>query len=63
MNRNWIHLQDGTESDGKFDLTITTDQAIVTGDIIIVEGKIAVDKDYGFGYKYDLIMEDAKLVK
>ncbi|MCX6296299.1 MAG: hypothetical protein NTX97_09560 [Bacteroidetes bacterium] len=63
MKRNWIHLQDGTDFSGKFDLTITTDQEVKVGDNITIEGVISLDKDFGFGYFYDVIMEDAKLVK
>ena len=63
MKKNWIHLQDGTEASGKFDLTITTDQEVKVGDHITVEGVITLDKDFGFGYFYEVIMEDAKLVK
>lgn len=60
MNKNWIHLQDGTDADGKFDLTITTvDGVVKVGDVVTLEGKIATDKDFGFGYFYEVIMEDA----
>lgn len=63
MKRNWIHLQDGTEFSGKFDLTVTTEQEVKVGDIITVEGVISLDKDFGFGYFYEVILEDAKLLK
>lgn len=63
MKKNWIHLQDGTDFSGKFDLTITTDQNVKVGDNITLEGVITLDKDFGFGYFYDVIMEDAKLSK
>jgi hypothetical protein len=63
MKKNWIHLQDGTEWSGKFDLTITTDQEVKVGDWITTEGIINVDKDFGFGYFYEVLMEDAKFVK
>ena len=63
MGKNWIHLQDGTEKDGKNDLTITTDQKAAVGEVITVEGKITLDKDFGSGYFYDIIMEEAKLVE
>lgn len=63
MNKNWIHIQDGTESNGKFDLTITTDATVKVGDIITFEGKIALDKDLGYSYFYEVLMEDAKIVK
>lgn len=59
MNRNWIHLQDGTESNGKFDLTATSDNLeLKTGDVVTLEGKIALKKDFGHGYFYEVIMEE-----
>jgi hypothetical protein len=61
MGKNWVHLQDGTESNGKFDLTITTLSAVKAGDIVTFEGVISLDKDFGYSYFYDVIMEDAKL--
>ncbi len=60
MKRNWVHLQDGTEGDGKNDLTITTQDEAAVGDVVTFEGRITLDKDFGAGYKYDVIMEDAK---
>lgn len=60
MKRNWVHLQDGTTGDGKFDLTITTQDTVAVGDVVTFEGKITLNKDFGAGYKYELIMEDAK---
>ncbi len=63
MGKNWIHLQDGTESNGKYDLTITTDLTVNVGDIIVLEGKITLDKDLGYSYFYEVLMEDAKKVK
>ena len=62
MGKNWIHIQDGTEFDGKFDLTITGNFSAKVGDIIILEGKIALNKDLGYNYFYEVIMEDAKIV-
>jgi len=59
MDKNWIHLQDGTEHDGKFDLTVTSDITADTGEVYTFEGTIALDKDFGFGYFYEIIMEDA----
>ena len=60
MERNWIHLQDGTEHKGNFDLTVTSDNRVNVGDTICIEGKIALDKDFGYGYFYEIIMEEAK---
>lgn len=63
MGKNWIHLQDGTEHEGRFDLTITTDEEVKTGEIVTFEGVIALDQDLGFGYFYEVLMEEAKIVK
>jgi hypothetical protein len=61
MKKNWVHLQDGTDYNGKFDLTVTTDQEVNVGDVVSAEGVINLDKDFGYGYYYDVIMEDAKV--
>jgi len=63
MGKNWIHIQDGTEASGKYDLTITTDLTAKVGDVITFEGKITLNKDLGYDYFYEVIMEDAKIVK
>jgi hypothetical protein len=62
MGKNWVHIQDGTEFEGGFDLTITTDQQASIGETITFEGKIVLDKDFGYGYVYSIIMEEAKPV-
>lgn len=59
MNKNWLHIQDGTDSNGKFDLTVTTLAELKVGDIVTLEGKISLDKDFGYGYVYDVLLEDA----
>ncbi|MEI8201438.1 MAG: hypothetical protein WCH34_00385 [Bacteroidota bacterium] len=63
MGKNWIHIQDGTESNGKFDLTITTSSTVNVGDVLGFEGKISLNKDLGHDYFYEVIMEDAKILK
>lgn len=63
MNKNWIHIQDGSEHDGLFDVTITSTDAVKEGDIVVLEGTVVLDKDFGAGYKYNVIVEDAKLLK
>jgi len=63
MGKNWVHLQDGTEANGSYDLTITTMDAVEVGKIVTFEGVLAVGKDFGYGYKYDVIVEESKLVK
>jgi hypothetical protein len=63
MGRNWVHIQDGTSSDGKFDLTITTNDNVNVGDTVIFEGKVTLEKDFGAGYYYDVIVEQATVVR
>jgi len=65
MGRNWIHLQDGTGDPmtNTHDLVVTTTEEANDGDIITVEGTLAANKDFGAGYKYDVIVEDAKTLK
>lgn len=60
MGKNWIHIQDGSEFGGSFDLTITTDKQVSVGEIITFEGRIALDKDFGYGYVYNVLMEEGK---
>jgi hypothetical protein len=59
MGTNWVHIQDGT----KGDLTVTTDAVVATGDLVVVEGPLTVNKDFGAGYKYDAIIEKATVTK
>lgn len=63
METNWIHLQDGTESEGFYDLTITSKETVNPGDVVVFEGKVNVDKDLGYGYFFEVLLEDARLVK
>jgi hypothetical protein len=62
MKRNWIHLQDGSGTAAKKDndLTVTTAQGLpVVGTTVTVTGTLAKDKDFGSGYFYPVIVEDA----
>ncbi len=63
MGKNWIHIQDGTGDLEDVDLTITTLDQVAMDDVITFEGTITLKKDFGYGYFYEVIMEDAKLVK
>jgi len=61
MGKNWIHIQDGTGEDGANDLTVTTDVTANTGDTVVINGTLTLDKDFGYGYAYDVIVEDAEV--
>ena len=62
MGKNWIHIQDGTkDAEGNYDLTITTNGTVNPGDVVTFEGVVAVDKDFGAGYFYPVIIEEAEI--
>lgn len=61
MGKNWIHIQDGTGTAGSNDLTVTTSATTKLGDLILVTGTVATDRDFGGGYRYSLIVEEAKV--
>ena len=63
MGNNWVHIQDGTENQDGYDLTITTDITVSVGEIVTFEGKIALDKDFGYGYSYNVLMEEGKTIQ
>jgi len=63
MDRNWVHLQDGTNDSGNFDLTITTMETASLDDILEFEGTLVLNKDFGAGYVYELIMEGGTIKK
>ena len=62
MGKNWIHIQDGTDFNGQFDLTITSQDLPEMNDEVIFKGKLSINKDFGSGYRYDVILEDAVLM-
>jgi hypothetical protein len=62
MGRNWLHVRDGSGADGTNDLTVTTAGAVPNvGDIVVVRGSVALNKDFGMGYQYDVIIEEAEV--
>ena len=65
LKKNWAHLQDGT-GDAKArtnDLTVTLAEGVKAGDIVTVRGTLRLEKDFGSGYTYEVIVEDAKVQK
>ncbi|MBE2279533.1 MAG: DNA-binding protein [Ignavibacteriaceae bacterium] len=63
MDKNWIHIQDGTGGTENFDLLVTSTAIVEKGDVIEAEGKVVVDRDFGAGYKYSVLIEDSKVTK
>lgn len=62
MGKNWLHLRDGSGSEGSNDLTVTTASEVKIGDTVLVSGVVSADKDFGAGYKYALLIENAEVV-
>jgi len=58
LGKNWLHIMDNSTSN---DLTITTDSKVSVDDIVIVEGQLELDRDFGYGYVYSLIIENARI--
>ena len=63
MGKNWLHLQDGSGDAAKkqHDLVVTTLADAAEGDIVTVEGIVAAERDFGAGYSYPVLIENAKV--
>ena len=63
MGKNWLHLQDGTgdAASKTHDLVITTMAEAEKDATVVIEGTLVADKDFGSGYRYDVIIEDAEI--
>lgn len=62
LDRNWLHLADGTgEGDGR-DVTITTEASARVGDVVTARGRVSVDEDLGHGYRFPVLVKDAALL-
>ena len=63
LEKNWVHIVDGTQFENKKSLTVTTNELIKVGDTVTFKGKITIDKDFGYGYVYDILLEEGELIK
>lgn len=65
MGKNWIHIQDGSgnQKDGSNDIVVTSQNIPSVGDIVTASGTLYKDKDFGSGYKYSVIIEQASIQK
>jgi hypothetical protein len=59
MGTNWIHIQDGSAGD----LTVTSGTIVNKGDLVMVEGILSVNRDFGAGYRYPAIIEKATVTR
>jgi hypothetical protein len=65
MGKNWLHLRDGsgTSADANNDLVATTQEQVKVGDVVLIKGIVRKDKNFGAGYAYPVMIEEAKLQK
>ncbi len=65
LDTNWIHLQDGSgsEADRTNDITVTTDAVVRVGEELTVRGVLVTGKDFGSGYTYEVLVQDAVVVR
>ena len=63
MKRNFLHIQDGTGGKDTNDVTITSDQTANVGDEVTVTGKVVLNRDFGFGYLYPILIEQSTIEK
>lgn len=61
MGKNFLHIQDGTGAEGSNDITVTSQQTASVGDMIEVDALVTVNRDFGMGYSYPVILEEARL--
>ena len=61
LGRNWLHIRDGSGSSTNNDLTVTTKTSARVGATVLVKGKVSTDRDFGAGYFYPVILEDAQV--
>ncbi|MEK6683660.1 MAG: DNA-binding protein, partial [Nitrospirota bacterium] len=61
MGKNFLHIQDGSGKEGANDLTVTSQQMARVGDTVTVSGVLETEKDFGAGYTYKVILENATI--
>jgi len=63
LGKTWVHLRDGSGSlaTADFNLVVTTQSVPATGEIVTVTGTLYKNKDFGGGYRYDVIIEKAEI--
>lgn len=63
MDKNWVHIKENPDGKNQHDLTITTLEKVEVGSVVTFEGVLTTNKDVGAGYFYDIILENASLVR
>jgi hypothetical protein len=65
MGKNWVHVQDGTGDPTRktHSLVVTSDDLPAVGDVVTITGTVSTDRDFGSGYKFNVIIEKAGISK
>ncbi|HYU24575.1 MAG TPA: nucleotide-binding protein [Thermoanaerobaculia bacterium] len=63
MGKNWMHVRDGSGTRGKGDddIAVISDDQATVGSVVTLTGTVRLDKDFGAGYQYPVIIDGAKL--
>lgn len=60
MGRNWLHLKDGSKDE--YDLVVTSETHVPVGHQVTLTGTVVLNKDFGSGYYYDILVENGQVV-
>ena len=61
MDRHWVHIKDASADD--YDFVLTTKAVVPVGHIVTFKGRFKTNVDFGSGYRFDYILEDAKTIR
>ncbi|MEJ2584795.1 MAG: hypothetical protein P8Z38_07050 [Robiginitalea sp.] len=61
LGRNWLHLKDGT-ADSE-DLVMTSMDAVDPGSEITIRAIVSLNRDFGAGYSYEVLLEDGAIIR
>ena len=59
MGRNWIHIKDDSTTK---ELVVTSNDLVKEGDRVVMQGRVTLDKDFGAGYVYKILLEEGKVL-
>jgi len=63
MGKNFLHIQDGTGEDGTNDIILSSQQTADIGDEVAIDALVTTNRDFGSGYSYPVILEEATISK
>ncbi len=61
MDRHWVHIKDASYD--SYDFVLTTNTVVPIGHIVTFKGQFNQNVDFGSGYKFDFILENATTIK